>query len=456
MMLQVPIGKLHLSSLNARVTNRDIDIESLADNIQARGLKQNLVVVETAEFPGVYEVVAGGRRLQALQLLVKRKAMKKTDMIPVLVEPRSEGRETSLAENVDRVPMNPADEVKAFADVVAEYELKGILDPTERIKKCAGRFGVSENHIQQRLRLADLSPVVLDALRTAVIGLDAAKAYAMYNDHELQERVFKAQEAVSSNKHRVSDVRDGMRQRTYSRSEPKVRYVGLDAYLAAGGRTDRDIFMGTDAGEILLQPALVDRLAAEKAAAEIAEVAAATGCAGGLLADRGPYGYVKFPSAPKGLQYSRTGKVLSDLGKEAKSEATLVFSIAEDGDGLNREEAYLVPRKEPAAVSSQIEETPEQREEQAQLRTIRARAFRLAVPPVAGTPFQGRAYLPSATDWIQTVEDLGDGKYLVALLIEVTEEELQAAMPEAERILAQERAAADEAGDDVALESEAA
>jgi ParB family chromosome partitioning protein len=76
-------------------------------------------------------------------------------------------REASLAENFQRLAMNPADECVAFARLVEEgADVDGI----------ARRFGLTRRFVEGRLRLSALAPVLFEALGAGVIGLDVAKA----------------------------------------------------------------------------------------------------------------------------------------------------------------------------------------------------------------------------------------------------------------------------------------
>lgn len=68
--IAVPVSKLVLSEqYQARRTRGPMSLETLAASIHAHGLIHNLTAVK-AKKRGYYEVVAGGRRLQAIQLLV--------------------------------------------------------------------------------------------------------------------------------------------------------------------------------------------------------------------------------------------------------------------------------------------------------------------------------------------------------------------------------------------------
>src|SRR3954452_12707058 len=73
----VPLNKLVLSQANVRQIKAGVGIDELAADIGRRGLIQLLLVRPVldgnGQETGMYEVPAGGRRFEALQLLVKHK-----------------------------------------------------------------------------------------------------------------------------------------------------------------------------------------------------------------------------------------------------------------------------------------------------------------------------------------------------------------------------------------------
>ena len=72
-------------------------------------------------------------------------------------------RTASLAENMQREAMHPADQFEAFAALVAEGR------PVEDI---AADFGVTPLVVQRRLRLANVSPRLMADYRTDTVSLD--------------------------------------------------------------------------------------------------------------------------------------------------------------------------------------------------------------------------------------------------------------------------------------------
>lgn len=431
----IPLNKLRLSERNVRKTNRDEDIASLAEDIAARGLKQNLVVTPSAEKPGLYEVDAGGRRFLALRRLSAEKRIPKNHPVAVLIEEPEQALETSLAENLHRVAMNPADEFEAFATIIAGYADAGITSLDEQVANCARRFGVTPRHVEQRLRLADLHPEILAALRASHIGLEAAKAYGTYPDQDLQLKVFKGRDKLTwGTKHDPKAIRDEMQGKVYRADYRAAVYAGIDNYLAAGGRMVREFFMGAEDADVLLDMRLVDKLAQERAAEEADRFGKQAGFAGGevkIWSGR----YDSWPKAPAGFKLAYQDGM--DAPDEERAQLRAIFAISDDGSALemNSNGFHFAPADaKPVAIDARFErESAEQRAERERDRQVERIAIRLAAPRVAGTPLEGRAYWPADRAWVEPMEfDEERGFYVVALLVTVPVDEVQAARDAAE------------------------
>ena len=153
----IPFNKLVLSQANVRQIKAGISVEELAEDIARRGLLQGLSVravrdPDGAE-TGMYEIPAGGRRYRALELLVKQKRMAKTQPVPCVVRTEGLAEEDSLAENVQRVALHPLDQFRAF---------QTLRDQGLGEEDIAARFFVSAAVVKQRLKLASVSPRLLD------------------------------------------------------------------------------------------------------------------------------------------------------------------------------------------------------------------------------------------------------------------------------------------------------
>jgi ParB family chromosome partitioning protein len=164
--------------------------------------------------------------------------------------------------------MNPADECLAF---------QRLVEQGSDAEAIARRFGLTVRFVEGRLRLAALAPVVFEALGAGEISLDVAKAYAATADRERQAYVFE-QVSRSYMASHPDSIRRMMTQATVSSSDRRARFVGEEAYVAAGGRIERDLFAEADEAR-WLDIALLERLACEKLEAHAAQIAAEQGLA---------------------------------------------------------------------------------------------------------------------------------------------------------------------------------
>jgi len=238
----VPLADLYIHPLNARSEPPAADIAALADSIADLGLLQNLAGFAEPAVAGL-GIVAGGRRLRALQLLCTRDGRDPAETrVPVRVtDDEATARLWASAENAAREALHPADEVRAYGRMQASG-----ADP-ERIAKA---FAVTVRHVRQRLRLAQLPVEALDALRGGEITLDQAAALTAARD---DESCIEALTAAIKNQGYYNSGPDAIRNRlaqaSVSATDRRVRYIGLDAYRAAGGRVQEDLF--TDATRLL-------------------------------------------------------------------------------------------------------------------------------------------------------------------------------------------------------------
>src|SRR3981081_2394531 len=145
----IPFNKLVLSQSNVRRVKAGISIEELAEDIARRSLLQSLNVRPVLDADdketGMFEVPAGGRRVRALGLLGKQKLLKQPAPVPCVVRTDGLAEEDSLAENVQRAPLHPLDQFRAFQTL----RHKGLSE-----EDIAARFFVHPTVVKQRLKLA--------------------------------------------------------------------------------------------------------------------------------------------------------------------------------------------------------------------------------------------------------------------------------------------------------------
>ena len=252
----IPFNKLVLSQSNVRRIKAGVSIEELAEDIARRTLLQSLTVRPVRDADGVetgmFEIPAGGRRYRALELLVKQKRLAKTAPVPCVVREGGIAEEDSLAENVQRAPLHPLDQFRAFL---------ALREKGQSEEEIAAAFFVSVAVVRQRLRLASVSPRLLDVYAEDGLSLDQLMAFTVNSDHARQEQVFERLSQSYTKEPYV--IRRMLTEGAVRAADKRARFIGLDIYEEAGGIILHDLFQGDDGGW-LQDVALVDRLVAER------------------------------------------------------------------------------------------------------------------------------------------------------------------------------------------------
>lgn len=265
----IPFNKLVLAQANVRRVKAGVSVEELADSIARRGLIQSLHVrpvldAEGAE-TGMFEVPAGGRRYRALELLARQKRFAKTAPVPCVVGDPASGvliDEISLVENIERAPLHPLDQFRAF---------QAMRDKGMTEEAIAAAFFVGVNVVKQRLRLVAVSPKLLDLYADDGMTLEMLMAFTVSSDHARQEQVW---DAVSAGWQKEPwQIRRMLTETTVRATDKRAVFVGVDAYESAGGSVLRDLFQSDDGGW-LQDVSLLDRLVAEKLKTLVDEIAA--------------------------------------------------------------------------------------------------------------------------------------------------------------------------------------
>lgn len=267
-MIYIELAKLDPHPDNVRRTpaGKAADAE-LKASIAALGLLDNLVV-QRSTTRGRFLVVDGSRRLAAMRKLAAeghpqwKPGGDAQRVVPCLVlRGTANASEASLAANVVRAALHPADQIEAFG---------ALAEQGESVARIAARFGVSERVVGQRLGLAGVAPEIRDAYRDDRLSMEALEAFASTADQARQVEVWKllvkamAKGIYGSVAHWVRQRIDAQR---VSASHRLARFVGIAAYEAAGGVVEHDLFRSADS-TYLHDPALLEELAHGKLAAE--------------------------------------------------------------------------------------------------------------------------------------------------------------------------------------------
>lgn len=256
--IDVPLNKLKKSPRNVRrVPHSEADVEALAASIAVKGVLQKPVIepeTDEAGAPtGFYLVSIGEGRRLALNLLAKRKSIKKGAPVRCVVDLTNDPHEISLDENVTRTGLHPADEFEAFRRLAEERGLSA--------EEIGSRFGKSAQHVQQRLRLGAVAPTLMDLYRAGSLTLDQMMAFAVSEDHARQVQVL---DQYGPDRPAYA-IRRAMTEAKVLASDRRAIFVGAEAYGEAGGTILRDLFT-EDGGGWFEDPALLDRLSMEKLA----------------------------------------------------------------------------------------------------------------------------------------------------------------------------------------------
>lgn len=246
----VKLAKLKQSDKNVRRT-LPTNIPAMAASIRARGILQNLLVTPSKP-RGMFEIIAGNRRFLGAMMLAEEGAIAATEYdvpVKVVTGDAKELREISTLENVEREDLTPADECRAYHHFI---ETDGDIDAV------AIRFHKTRRFVEGRLRLANLAAPIFEALANGDITLDMAKAYGSTDDQAKQERVF-AQYGQHSYIN-ADQIRRAIANDTMKATDPVAILVGEDAYAAAGGRVERELF--SEDGDRWSDPELAQSLAA--------------------------------------------------------------------------------------------------------------------------------------------------------------------------------------------------
>ncbi len=239
-----PLNKLVLDELNVRQDYNEETIAKLAANIAAKGQLQNVLVRKHAG--GKFGVVAGGRRLKALQLLLKQKKIKATYQVKIALVSDEEALEVSISENTHREAVHPADEFAAW---------EKLHQSGHSVSQIATSHGVTETTVMKRLKLGALHPEILRQYKEDKLSDASVMAFTLSPSHEEQLAVLK----TAGNNPR--SIKNSLTQNEVRGANFIAKYVGVDDYQKAGGKLRTSLF---DDDVFLIDSNLLDKLSKAK------------------------------------------------------------------------------------------------------------------------------------------------------------------------------------------------
>lgn len=274
----IPLSQLSAWEGNVRKTLDARTLEELEASIPAHGLIQSLVV--KPEGKNKFLVITGRHRLTALFALRDKKIIDGNYPVPCQIAADNVSlEEIGLAENIIRAEMNAADQYEVFNRLLTETEASTAA--------VAARFGVTETVVKKRMELGRLSPKILQGFRDGILNLEQLQAFTVCADKKKQERYYltgdidgKPGKTSQEELREIwedkggTEIRRELTETEIRGDDKRARFVGLDAYRAAGGQERSWLFAEDESGVYLLNPEILNRLVEEKLQQLVAEVKA--------------------------------------------------------------------------------------------------------------------------------------------------------------------------------------
>jgi ParB family chromosome partitioning protein len=208
---EIPVNKIQVSPHQPRTTFDPAKLKALAASIETDGILQPLLVRVT-EKPGIYELIAGERRLRAARMV-------QLDQVPVVIVEVSAEKAAQLAlvENLQREDLNPIEETEGILNLLALrlaisletvpnllYRLNNQTSPNSSHNVMANSEqaaveavfqemgGMSwQSFVKNRLPLLNLPEELLEAVRSGQLAYSKATAIARVKDPNARQQLLK-------------------------------------------------------------------------------------------------------------------------------------------------------------------------------------------------------------------------------------------------------------------------
>jgi len=170
----LPLAVLTESTTNPRRIYDNSALKELAESIRVQGVLSPLLVRPLNERG--FEIIAGARRYRAAK-------MAEAETVPVRIVnlTDAESLEAQLVENLIRSDVHPMEEANGFR------ALLNLEEPKYSIEQIAARCAKSPAFVASRLKLTELSPVVVDAFYREEIGTGHALLLAKLQPAQQEE-----------------------------------------------------------------------------------------------------------------------------------------------------------------------------------------------------------------------------------------------------------------------------
>jgi len=224
---QIPLKQIELSPKQPRFDVDPAELEGLAESIRTSGVIQPVVVRPAPS--GGYELVVGERRIRAAKLAG-------LETVPALIRdvPDDKMLELALAENIQRVDLNPIEKATAIRQMITELGLTQ--------EAAAQRLGLDRSTISNLLRLLELSDEIQQMVSRGTLSAGHARALLMVEHEGARARLAKkiAAKGLSVREAERLAAKEAGTQRTLRLRQPSPDVVELEDALsqALGARVE--------------------------------------------------------------------------------------------------------------------------------------------------------------------------------------------------------------------------
>ena len=165
--LFIDINKIIPNKKNPRQKMNKEKLEELKESIYQHGILQPLTVRKIDK--NKYELIAGGRRFEAMSQLAQEYDDERFNKVPVFiknVDSESAMTELALIENLQRSNLNPIEEATAYLDLKNSYSMSD--------QQIADSIGKSRSNVSNTMRLlnfknSDAGQVIIEALESGEV-----------------------------------------------------------------------------------------------------------------------------------------------------------------------------------------------------------------------------------------------------------------------------------------------
>lgn len=168
----IPIASIYPNPAQPRKIFNKTDLIDLSDSIREHGLIQP-ITVRHSENKGIYELIAGERRLRASALAGL------TD-IPCIISDADECQSSliALVENLQRCDLDFFEEAAGIFNLIKTYGFSQ--------EEAAKKLGKSQSSISNKLRLLKLDPEIIHRITLNALSERHARALLRLNTREQQ------------------------------------------------------------------------------------------------------------------------------------------------------------------------------------------------------------------------------------------------------------------------------